>query len=126
MEKQYCGISEAEEETCLQLAFERIRQRQRIGSSRTAENFLQHGANLLAERGKQYDQPDGERSMGKTVRAFNVIAGRDLSEAEGWLFMSLLKRVRQYSQQEYHKDSAEDAVNYAALEAEALERADNG
>jgi hypothetical protein len=34
--------------------------------------------------------------------------------------MSLLKRVRQANG--YHKDSAEDAVSYAALEAEALER----
>ena len=29
-----------------------------------------------------YDKPDGERSMGKTVAAFNAVTGRDLSEAE--------------------------------------------
>lgn len=92
-----------------------------IGGNRTAEAFLRQATELLAERGKQYDQPSGERSMGKTIGAFNIIAGRDLTESEGWLIMSLLKRVRQYSGQGYHKDSAEDGVTYGALEAEALE-----
>lgn len=90
--------------------------------ARTAEAFLQHGIDLLRERGKQYDQPDGERSMGKTVAAFNAITGRDLSEAEGWLLMLLLKQVRQWQTPTYHKDSADDAVSYSALLAEALER----
>lgn len=89
--------------------------------TRTAESFLHEAADLMAERGKQYDQPGGERSMGKAVAALNAITGRDLTEAEGWLLMSLVKRVRQHSGAGYHKDSAEDAVAYAALEAEALE-----
>jgi hypothetical protein len=92
-----------------------------IEYTRTAEQFLSQAANLLIERGKQYDKPDGERSMGSTVKAFNAITNKTLSESEGWLFMSILKRVRQF-QGPYHKDSAEDSVSYAALEAEALER----
>jgi len=92
-----------------------------ISTSRTAEAFLHEAAELMAERGKQYDQEGGERSMGKTVKAFNAITGKDLTEPEGWLLMSLLKRVRQHSGAGYHKDSAEDAVAYAALEAESLE-----
>jgi hypothetical protein len=91
------------------------------GARRTAEAFLHEAAELMAERGKQYDQKGGERSMGKTVNAFNAITGKDLTESEGWLLMSLLKRVRQHSGAGYHKDSAEDAVAYAALEAESLE-----
>lgn len=87
---------------------------------RTAESFLRQAAELMKERGKQYDQPGGERSMGKTVEAFNAITGRNLSESEGWLLMGLLKSVRQYSG-DYHRDSAEDKVAYAALEAESLE-----
>lgn len=93
-----------------------------IGGPRKAESFLMQAADLMVERGKQYDQDGGERSMGKTVAAFNTITGRDLTESEGWLLMSILKRVRQHSGAGYHKDSAEDAVAYAALEAEALER----
>ncbi len=92
-------------------------------TNRKAEEFLHQAAELMAERGKEYDKPTGERSMGQSVNAFNAITGRDLSEAEGWLLMSLVKRVRQYSTPSYHKDSAEDAVAYAALEAEALESA---
>jgi hypothetical protein len=92
-----------------------------IEYTRTAEQFLSQAADLLIERGKQYDKPDGERSMGSTVKAFNAITNKTLSESEGWLFMSILKRVRQF-QGPYHKDSAEDAVSYSALEAEALER----
>lgn len=88
---------------------------------RTAESFLNDAASIMAERGKQYDQPGGERSMGKAVDALNAITGRDLTEAEGWLLLSLVKRVRQFSGAGYHQDSAEDAVAYAALEAEALE-----
>jgi hypothetical protein len=92
-----------------------------IEYTRTAEQFLSQAADLLIERGKQYDKPDGERSMGSTVKAFNAITNKTLSESEGWLFMSILKRVRQF-QGPYHKDSAEDSVSYSALEAEALER----
>jgi hypothetical protein len=92
-----------------------------IEYTRTAEQFLSQAADLLIERGKQYDKPGGERSMGSTVKAFNAITNKTLSESEGWLFMSILKRTRQF-QGPYHKDSAEDAVSYSALEAEALER----
>lgn len=85
-----------------------------------ATDFLLHAAALLAERGKQYDSPAGERSMGKAIRAFNAVSGRDLDESEGWLLMQLLKDVRQFSGPTYHTDSAEDCIAYAALKAEAL------
>ena len=88
--------------------------------SRTAEQFLAQASELMTERGEQYDGPQGERSISKTIAAFNSITGRDLTESEGWLMMSVFKRVRQYNGG-YHKDSAEDAVAYAALEAESLE-----
>lgn len=87
----------------------------------TAPAFCQKAADLMAERGKTYDKGGkAERSMAATVTAFNAITGRDLSEPEGWLLMSLVKRVRQYQNPSFHRDSAEDAVAYAALEAEAL------
>jgi hypothetical protein len=92
-----------------------------------AQDFLRKGAELLEERGKQYDQPGGERSMGKAVGAFNIITGRDLTEAEGWLLLQTLKDVRQWQNPDvYHADSAEDCVSYAALKAEALEQEGKG
>lgn len=88
----------------------------------TAHDYLMQAAELMHQRGKQYDKPSGERSMGKTVAAFNAITGRDLSESEGWLLMLLLKQVRQWQTPEFHRDSAEDSVAYAALLAESLTR----
>lgn len=83
--------------------------------------FLQAAIDTQAERGKQYDSPEGERSMGRTVAAFNAITGRDLTEAEGWLLLQLLKDVRQWQNpNNYHHDSALDGVAYASLKAEAL------
>lgn len=86
-----------------------------------ATEFLQAAIDTQAERGKQYDSPEGERSMGRTVQAFNAITGRDLTEAEGWLLLQLLKDVRQWQNPDkYHHDSALDGVAYASLKAEAL------
>lgn len=87
--------------------------------------FLQAAIDVQAERGKQYDKPTGERSMGATVAAFNAITGRDLSEAEGWLLLQTLKDVRQWQNpSKYHHDSALDGVAYSALKAEALSEED--
>lgn len=84
-------------------------------------DFLQSAIDVQAERGKQYDSPEGERSMGRTMAAFNAITGRDLAEAEGWLLLQILKDVRQWQNPEqYHHDSALDGVAYASLKAEAL------
>lgn len=90
--------------------------------TRTAADFLHRAGHLMKERGKQYDQPAGERSMVKAVEALYIITGKRLTESEGWLFMQLLKDVRQWSREAYHADSAEDCIAYSALKAEALER----
>jgi hypothetical protein len=86
----------------------------------TAQDFLAKAGQLMDARGQTYDQPDGERSMGRTVIAFNAITGQSLTEAEGWLLLQLLKDARQWSRTEYHADSAEDGVSFSALKAEAL------
>jgi len=88
----------------------------------TAPELLNRAAALMQERAVQYDQPDGERSMGKAVAAFNIITGHSLTEAEGWLMMGIVKDVRQWQIPGYHADSAEDRIAYAALTAEAKSR----
>lgn len=87
----------------------------------TAPEMLHKAAAIMESRGKQYDQPEGERSMGKCVSAFNIITGKDLKESEGWLLLQILKDVRQWQNPTYHQDSADDCVAYAALKGEALE-----
>ena len=84
-----------------------------------APELLGRAAALMHERGKTYDTPDGERSMAKTVAAFNAITGRNLTEGEGWLLLQVLKDVRLFARSGYHADSAEDCIAYAALKAEA-------
>lgn len=85
----------------------------------TAPELLNQAAQLLAERGKQYDKSGEERSAAAIVNAFNAITKRDLTPGEGWLFMVLLKAVRFYSNTETpHRDSLEDMIAYAALHAE--------
>ena len=84
-----------------------------------ADEYLGKAQALMIERGKQYDKPEGERSMGKCVAAFNIVTGRDLTEAEGWLLLQILKDVRLWQRPGFHRDSAEDAIAYAALKAEA-------
>ena len=87
--------------------------------NKSAHEFLQKASAHMVDRASTYDKPEGERSMRNTVIAFNAITGRDLKESEGWLLMLLLKKVRLFTRQGFHKDSAEDAIAYAALLAEA-------
>ena len=87
---------------------------------RTAESILNAAALIMKERAATYDSADGERSMAKTVLAFNAITGKQLTEVEGWLFMECLKNVRFFSNPaKPHEDSLEDCVAYASLKAEA-------
>ena len=84
-----------------------------------APELLGRAAAHMHDRAATYDAPAGERSMGKTVAAFNAITGRDMAESEGWLFMSLLKAVRSETRSAPHPDSLEDMIAYSALYAEA-------
>ena len=75
----------------------------------------------MADRASTYDAPEGERSMGKTVAAFNALTGHDLTEQQGWQFMELLKIARS-NQGAYRADCFVDGAAYAALAGEAAAR----
>ena len=83
----------------------------------TASDFLGAALNHLGDRASTYDNPTGERSMGRTVEAFNAITGHKLTEEQGYLFMCLLKQVRS-QQGKYKSDSYEDGAAYFALMGE--------
>lgn len=87
-----------------------------------AVSILVDAADTLTARGKQRDQPSGERSMGRTVRAFNAVYGTSLTETQGWQFMTLLKLVRA-SSGSYHPDDYIDQAGYAALAGECAAQA---
>lgn len=88
----------------------------------TAEMKLRHAAELIAQRATQRDQPGGERSMARTVAAFNAVYGTQLTEVQGWHFMELLKMVRS-AYGVYTTDDYDDKIAYAGLAAEAAHAA---
>jgi hypothetical protein len=85
----------------------------------TASQLLNKANTLMEQRGQQYDANQGERSMLATVTAFNAITRRDLTEAEGFLLLAVLKMVRDNQRKQPHQDSVEDLVAYASLYGEA-------
>lgn len=85
----------------------------------TAPQLLEAAARHMAERAKTYDKPEGERSMTRAIAAWNAITGRNVTEAEGWLLMALIKQVRLFTRPGYHADSVEDGIAYLALVGEA-------
>ena len=84
----------------------------------TAASILEAGLGHMQDRAVTYDNPQGERSMGKTVDMFNVLYGLELTEEQGWAFMTILKLVRT-SQGEFKLDNFEDMAAYAGLMGEA-------
>lgn len=85
-----------------------------------AQEILEAAGGHMQDRASTYDSPEGERSMAATVAAFNAVTGDGLmnSEERGWLFMSLLKKVRS-QQGDYKADNYEDDTAYSSLAGEA-------
>jgi len=91
----------------------------------TAANILTAALGHVRDRAATYDKPEGERSMGATVDAFEAVTGVSMTEEQGWLFMALLKAVRS-QQGAYRADSYEDGAAYFALAGESAVRDRNG
>jgi hypothetical protein len=86
----------------------------------TAPDILRAGISHMEARATSYDSEGGERSMGKAVAMFNACHDLQLTEAQGWHLMELVKHVRFFSAPGYHGDSCEDGAAYAALRGEAM------
>lgn len=84
----------------------------------TAPSILEAGLGHMKDRAVTYDKPQGERSMGATVAAFNAVTGHQLTEEQGWLFQVLLKAVRS-QQGAFRLDCYEDGAAYFGLMGEA-------
>ena len=93
----------------------------------SAIELLEKAAGHLKDRAATYDKPEGERSIGAAVKAFNAITGDGMmnSEERGWLFMAILKMVRS-QQGNYKADNYEDLAAYSALMGEAACEERNG
>lgn len=88
----------------------------------SAADFLSEGLKILSERGNQYGSNQRECSFPQAADAFNAITGHSLKGSDICLIIALVKQVRQYAQPRFHEDSAVDAVNYLALQAELLKK----
>lgn len=86
-----------------------------------APAILRDAAQAIDARATLRDCPSGERSMARTVAAFNALYGHALTETQGWQFMSLLKKARA-SAGAHHLDDYTDDSAYAALAGESAER----
>lgn len=87
-----------------------------------AQDFLKAAQGHLGARAVTYDNPQGERSMGRTVKAFAALTDIQLTEEQGFLFMEVLKQVRSL-QGKFKADNYEDLAGYAALRGEAAAKA---
>lgn len=81
--------------------------------------MLRRSAQHIEARASQRDCPNGERSMLKTVTAFNAMEGTELTEEQGWRFMIMLKYARSTAGA-LVVDDYEDMAAYAALAAESV------
>ncbi len=79
-----------------------------------ATSFLSEAGKSLATKAEVRDAAEGERSMARTVAAFNALTGKNLTVAEGWEFMILLKLVRG-RQGFFNADDYVDIAGYGAL-----------
>ena len=86
-----------------------------------ADTILQNAAAEMLDRAASRDTPEGERSMGRCVKAFNAMFGTELTETQGWQFMELLKMARSAGG-EFRLDDFTDGVAYAALAGESESR----
>ena len=85
-----------------------------------AEEIGTKAVDTISARGKERDQPTGERSMLRTVEAFNALTGASLTEREGWLFMVILKAARS-CQGRHNLDDYVDGAAYFMLAGECAD-----
>jgi hypothetical protein len=83
-----------------------------------APDVLRTAADTIEARGKLRDSGQ-ERSMARTVAAFNAVTGRNLTETEGWIFMVVLKLAREQSA--HDPDNFVDGTAYMALAGESAD-----
>lgn len=76
--------------------------------------FLKDGVAVQEQRAQLRDTAGGERSMERIVKTFNALTDHNLTTAEGWEFMILLKMVRG-RQGKFHEDDYTDGASYMSL-----------
>lgn len=81
-------------------------------ATQDAPQILAAAAEAIANRAASRDLP-AERSMARTVAAFNALARHNLSETDGWLFMAILKAARSTAGTPTEDDYIDGAAYFA-------------
>jgi hypothetical protein len=87
-----------------------------------ANYFIDQSKAILEARAVERDV-DKERSMVRIVNTFNALTDLNLTVADGWSFMLILKLVRNNTK--YQEDSIVDLISYAALLGEEQSSKEN-
>ena len=87
-----------------------------------APALLREAADLIDQRAAERDV-DAERSMGRTIAAFNTLTGHALTETNGWLLLAILKMARATAGK-FQPDDLKDCAAYVALALECQLRED--
>jgi hypothetical protein len=87
-----------------------------------APTLLREAADLIDQRAAERDV-DAERSMGRTIAAFNTLTGHALTETNGWLLLAILKLARA-TVGKFQPDDLKDCAAYVALALECQLRED--
>lgn len=98
-----------------------VRNADRLSDSKkqTAQQILSAAIGHVDSRAAARDQSEGERSMARTVAAFNALTGHQMSERDGWMFMVALKAARACTTPSGLTDDYEDGAAYFSLAGEA-------
>ena len=91
-------------------------------NSMQANQILSEGIQILKARATKRDT-NAERSMKVIVDTFNAAFNKNMSEAEGWAFMLILKLIRSRTGK-FDPDDYIDGANYFALYGEAKSNED--
>lgn len=78
----------------------------------TAGDILAKARAAIGDRAATRDIAE-ERSMARTVTAFNALARHNLSETDGWLFMAILKAARSTAGTPTEDDYIDGAAYFA-------------
>lgn len=89
----------------------------------SAHGFLEEASETMKRRAALRDAEDGERTAAQIAHVFNAITGNDLSEADAWMFLIVLKIVRSRNGK-FNRDDFVDMAAYAGLlgECESVSR----
>ena len=88
-----------------------------VRDSRDASSILDAAQKALEDRARSRDRKK-ERSMPSAVKAFNALTGHNITDAQGWLFMAVLKAARAEGGNIRRMDDYIDGSAYFALYGE--------